>query len=164
MKTCPDCKTDKPLDQFYLFPSGSISDYCKPCHNAKNRAYYQRNKEARKIKLAEWRDANRDKLKVIHRNAYLDRRDEMIANACAEAKTPEGRARTAINNAVAQKKILKPKVCSACSQEKRLDGHHFDYAKPLDVIWLCRKCHKAVHAFMEHGTPAFLETFKKAVG
>ncbi len=42
-------------------------------------------------------------------------------------------------------KIIKPKGCSLCGKRKKLDGHHEDYNKPLDVIWLCRHCHGNLH-------------------
>lgn len=36
-------------------------------------------------------------------------------------------------------------ACAMChGSEKPTDGHHFDYSRPLDVIWLCRKCHTLV--------------------
>jgi hypothetical protein len=41
--------------------------------------------------------------------------------------------------------INKPKKCSDCKEEKALQGHHPDYSKPLEVIWLCRKCHDSLH-------------------
>src|ERR1700732_3034979 len=39
---------------------------------------------------------------------------------------------------------LKPRSCVICNDPKT-EGHHHDYAKPLDVWWLCRKHHVAVH-------------------
>lgn len=36
------------------------------------------------------------------------------------------------------------KSCELCGNEKA-DGHHIDYSRPLDVIWLCRKHHMEQH-------------------
>lgn len=48
------------------------------------------------------------------------------------------KARQAYNNGV----IQKPLVCENCHEDKPLDKHHPDYDKPLEVEWLCRKCHR----------------------
>ena len=48
--------------------------------------------------------------------------------------------------------ILKaPMICERCGDDysdsdRKLHGHHADYAKPLDVIWLCSQCHVKEHA------------------
>ena len=41
-------------------------------------------------------------------------------------------------------KIIKPKLCEKCHQYKKLQGHHPDYSKPLEVEWLCQQCHNKV--------------------
>ena len=30
-------------------------------------------------------------------------------------------------------------------KQERTDAHHCDYERPLDVRWLCRRCHRAFH-------------------
>lgn len=37
--------------------------------------------------------------------------------------------------------ITKPTVCSKCGKEGKIEGHHEDHSKPLDVIWVCKPCH-----------------------
>ena len=37
-------------------------------------------------------------------------------------------------------------MCEDCDKEVRLDAHHDDYYKPMDVRWLCRSCHREHHA------------------
>ncbi len=41
---------------------------------------------------------------------------------------------------------LKKKPCLYCGSEK-VQAHHHDYLKPLDVVWVCFSCHRRV----EHG-------------
>jgi transposase-like protein len=46
--------------------------------------------------------------------------------------------------------LVRPKSCNRCGVAERkgkdgrslLHGHHADYSKPLDVEWLCTKCHR----------------------
>jgi ribosomal protein S27AE len=40
---------------------------------------------------------------------------------------------------------IKRKPCEACGNAKA-EAHHEDYSKPLDVQWLCRRCHFRHHA------------------
>src|SRR5580704_3739196 len=39
--------------------------------------------------------------------------------------------------------LVRPDACSRCggSGNGRIEAHHEDYDKPLDVIWLCKSCH-----------------------
>jgi len=42
-------------------------------------------------------------------------------------------------------KIKRPTVCSVCNKKGKIYGHHEDYSKRLDVIWVCGSCHKNIH-------------------
>ncbi len=42
--------------------------------------------------------------------------------------------------------MTKPKNCEMCERETRLNGHHKDYNKPFDVIWVCGSCHRKIHS------------------
>lgn len=57
-------------------------------------------------------------------------------------KYPEKqKARRLVRYAVLIKKLVKPRLCTKCGLKKPLEAHHFDYSKPLEVIWVCRNCH-----------------------
>lgn len=49
-----------------------------------------------------------------------------------------------VSVAVATGALVKPDVCSRCSAQKPLDAHHYlgYVGHELDVVWLCRACHK----------------------
>lgn len=55
------------------------------------------------------------------------------------------KARNKLRYAVRTGKIMKPKICEKCFDKAKLHGHHSDYNKPLEVLWVCNYCHKKIH-------------------
>lgn len=50
-------------------------------------------------------------------------------------------ARIAIKIAIDGGLLLPQLKCEVCSSYQHIEAHHEDYRYPLDVIWLCKKCH-----------------------
>lgn len=73
------------------------------------------------------------------------------AIATARAKDPEGfllkqRARVRVNKAVRGGVLKAPPSCPSCGNaDRKLQAHHADYSKPLDIEWLCFLCHRRLH-------------------
>jgi hypothetical protein len=53
------------------------------------------------------------------------------------------RARRRLHHAIEKGRILRG-PCESCGTPDA-EGHHDDYDKPLDVRWLCPRCHGAEH-------------------
>ena len=104
---------------------------------------------------------NKERIRVRTRKYYLRTRAKRLQRAkvwrddnveCANsgkyayiARNPEKRkAHTAVSNALSLGKILR-QPCSVCGVSKLVHAHHDDYAKPLEVVWLCQKHHIERH-------------------
>ena len=115
-----------------------------------------------KCKECTRRDANKHRSKNLSKIRRYDRerasqphrkkRAAEYSRAYKKRFPLKNAVRTILNNAVRGKKVQKPKRCTVCNRKTRIYGHHDDYYKPLDVIWLCQVCHKGLHKRMEHGT------------
>jgi hypothetical protein len=53
------------------------------------------------------------------------------------------RAGAAVQTAIYQGRLVR-QPCEICGKQ-RVDAHHDDYSRPLDVRWLCRSHHKQLH-------------------
>ncbi len=61
------------------------------------------------------------------------------------SRTPEKQAAwNAFHAAVAVGNVTRG-ACEVCGSVKRIHGHHPDYSRPLDVMWLCPRHHIAWH-------------------
>ena len=67
------------------------------------------------------------------KHSELTDEQRLKANARSYANTYKGRGK------------LIPQPCESCG-DPETESHHDDYSKPLDVRWLCRKCHLTHHA------------------
>ncbi len=54
------------------------------------------------------------------------------------------KARLKLNDYVNRGKVIKEN-CEVCGSCKKVEGHHDDYSKPLEVRWLCQKHHNEHH-------------------
>lgn len=54
-------------------------------------------------------------------------------------------ARQKLIKAVYSGKIKRPKSCDYCGDRCTPHGHHENYTRPLDVVWLCADCHTDIH-------------------
>jgi hypothetical protein len=142
VKTCAQCNEAKPLALFYQHPKASdgLMHICKACHRLRVKL------RARTNPYVQDYDRARHKTPEHKRRA--------MANAERWNKeNPAGyRAHNILNGAINRGKIIK-EPCVLCGTTEHVHGHHKDYAQPLDVVWLCAKCHHRLHAnFPELGT------------
>ena len=152
-KQCFKCLRHLPLDDFYRHPrmaDGHLNK-CKECAKAdvnKNRAenleYYQefdRNRfqydlERRSFQLdqmREWAKNNPEKMAEF-KSQWADRNPEKV------------HCHKVCKKAVRIGSLTKSDACNMCgTKDGLIHGHHPDYTKPLEVMWLCATCHSRQH-------------------
>lgn len=52
--------------------------------------------------------------------------------------------------------IKRAPICQKCNKKCKTQGHHTDYLKPLEVIWLCSSCHAKIRTIDEQNKSAYL--------
>lgn len=78
--------------------------------------------------------------------------DNHFHRGCLPNRDKKERCHNLVESALKKGIIKNPHICSCCgSNDKFKDGrtsiqaHHDDYDKPLEVRWLCQKCHHRWH-------------------
>lgn len=96
---------------------------------AKTEAYRESHEKA----SAKYREANMETILEKQRISRVENKEKH-------------QAREKLLWAVKSKKVIRPDQCERCGVECVPHGHHHDYSKPLDVNWLCPKCHGKEHS------------------
>lgn len=116
--------------------------------NAYQRNWYAMHREKVREASRIYREKNRDyvlELQAIASRKYRKGNKKYARNNIKRYKTqnPEKYfAGRTLRRAVLNGKIVKPNHCTRCGLICNPEGHHADYSKPLQVIWLCRPCHR----------------------
>jgi hypothetical protein len=146
-KTCFKCQITLPIEQFYkhaAMADGRLGK-CKDCTRKDviaNRAakidYYR----------AYDRERNNAPQRVIARAEYVQTPEGRAARKKASGAWDAGNrhkkaAQTAVNNAKRDGR-LHPQPCRECGSP-RVQAHHTDYSRPLEVVWLCTRHHADHH-------------------
>ena len=137
LKMCRHCSEWLPLASFYRhaqMADGHLN-VCRDCVKRRVRRHRQENDSVREYDRA--------------RSQKPDRKATRKALFKKECETNPHRmkARHAVSNAIRDGR-LKRGPCHFCGTEKNIEGHHNDYSKPLDVVWLCKRCHRKLHAIV----------------
>lgn len=137
MKKCFKCGKEKELNKFYKHSEMADGYLGKCIECAKKDVLEHRNKNIERI-----RAYDRQRGKLPHRIKANAKR-----NKIRRKQYPlKYAAKIMVGNAVRDGRLKKLKYCERCgTKEKRLMGHHEDYYKPLEVIWLCQPCHVQRH-------------------
>lgn len=77
--------------------------------------------------------------------AIARRKSNMARKRLSPERVLQYKARTAVGNALRSDKLVKPDVCEWCDSTIKIEAHHEDYSKLLEVIWLCQQCHLKHH-------------------
>ncbi len=145
MKMCFKCGIEKPLTEFYkhsAMKDGHLGK-CKQCTKDDSNKHRADNLEScqaydRKRANLPHRVALR---KEVTKTWVEDGRQADSQRRYRERYPEKYHARTILGNAVRDGLIIKPNRCVECGAKTKLEGHHDDYSKPLDVRWLCNSCH-----------------------
>jgi hypothetical protein len=113
VKTCFKCGVEKPLREFYR-------------HAAMADGHLGKCKACTKADVKTyWRE-----------NAEVLRQTDLMRRKLKRA------AHVSASNAIRDGRLEKPAACHYCQTIAELSAHHWNYYRPLDVTWLCLRCHR----------------------
>ena len=121
LKTCFKCGLEKLITEFYAHPAmtdGHLNK-CKVCAREDARLNYKKNVEYYRI---------------------YDRKRGFRAYDIQKI-----RARRAVRDALARGELVRGVCEIGVNCYGRIEAHHDDYTKPLNVHWVCKHHHAEIH-------------------
>lgn len=146
--TCRKCGLEKPIQEFYI-RRGKVAKPCRACnqqtckkHHVKMMSspeLYHQYRERHRAKVARYKAAGTLKPSSLSPNSKRSKAEWAARNRF------KSNVEKKANRAKLRGIIKSPETCQHCDKKVKLQMHHTDYSKPLDVIWLCTACHGVAH-------------------
>ena len=144
MRACPKC--GKENAEFYE----GVPSRCKDCHKTaihaarQARAEYYREYDRLRASNPERIALRQSVAKRRRSDPELHAVDVERGKAWQERNRLKRQAHIIVGNAI-KDGTLEVKPCERCGFALGIQAHHEAYSKPLDVTWLCTKCHGERH-------------------
>lgn len=172
MKKCTGCKIEKEESNFGIYRKArdGLNQKCKECCKARSKLTVHSTEAIEKAKKYrfEWQKKKRPILNERLRRRYLEKIDicreqakirtkKYLESEKGKAKHLETTKKYVENNqekikaqrkvrcAIKCGKLQRSPMCEICNLQGKTNAHHEDYKKPLEVIWMCSKCHLYHH-------------------
>ena len=166
VKWCYACKEYMNIEHFgkNRRKQDGYATECRACKKIADAKSYQKHRARRLQRMKEYKEEHYEEIRIkdietsrskrgrkrnrVATKKYYNTHKEIVGKRVKEGyvKYPEKyRSRTAFRNACKCGKIQRPKECQQCFIECTPDGHHEDYSKPFEVVWLCKGCHGKMH-------------------
>jgi hypothetical protein len=152
-KICTKCEIKKDISEFgkRLDSKCGVKSHCKDCCSLYRKKYYENNKEMTLAVNLKWKHNNTERRRIVN-DKWRKKNAEKVSelNKIQVKKTKQRypnrvKARSIFSLALYRGKIKKGKCeypNGKCSG--RVEGHHWDYNKPLEIAWFCKKHHMLV--------------------
>lgn len=153
-KKCRRCEKVFPISAFYVhseMADGHLN-ICKDC--VKNRIMLYRQENIDRIREYDRRRGRTEEhnqknlectyaLKATNPEKYKERMEKRNSNYIQ--KHPDKYiAHMMVRNKLRDRKLDR-KPCEVCGTTRKVEAHHDDYSKPLNVRWVCKKHHMEIH-------------------
>lgn len=145
MKKCFKCGKEQPLTEFYKhsqMADGHLNK-CKTCTKADVSTNYREN-------ITHYKEYEQKRMRLSHRKEaskrYAKENPHIIKKGHDKyrKKWPlKSVAHYLTSNAIRDNRLNR-EPCVVCGDTK-VEAHHDDYYKPLEVTWLCKKHHLERH-------------------
>jgi hypothetical protein len=153
MKVCKRCLKQKELFEFYKHKDmlDGYLNYCKECTKKRVKAHRIKNidniREYDRLRgrLEYRKKANRERNRSCNMSEAQKNRINESKKKWANNNKEKVYAQNILSKKLKKGEIFKPDKCIKCGSMCRLEAHHHDYTKPLDVLWLCKDCHSKEH-------------------
>ena len=160
-KECRCCHRVKLLSEFVTNKTGrdGTENRCRECQKKARAIYYATHREQEIMnarlyqgihgerlasKRREWQRKRAHHFYETYLKPWHKKNKDRKAAYSLKYRTAypdKVRAQTILNAAIRNHKVARPSICEECGSGERIEGHHPDYSKPLEVVWLCHGCH-----------------------